>query len=57
MTEYDPSIYNPAPPIYDPMTPKATVLINPKFSSPGTIVLAIDPTKIPYTAHINKLNI
>ena len=54
---YLPIIYNKAPPIYDPATPRATVLINPKFSSPGTMLLAILPTNKPYTDHINKLNI
>jgi hypothetical protein len=45
--EYDPNRYNMEPPIYEPATPRAIVLIKPKFSSPGIIALAIDPTKIP----------
>ena len=32
-------------------------LKKPKFSSPGTMLLAIAPTNIPYTHHIIILNI
>lgn len=45
--EYEPKRYRIDPPIYEPATPKAIVLMKPKFSSPGIIDLAIDPTKIP----------
>lgn len=44
---YVPTKYSIAPPIYDPATPKATVFIKPKFSSPGTILLAMLPTNNP----------
>ncbi len=53
--EYWPNIYAIAPPIYEPATPNATVFRNPKFSSPGTMLFAMLPTKIPYTVQTNIL--
>lgn len=42
-----PSRYSAAPPVYEPAIPKAIVFHSPKFSSPGTMFLAILPTNKP----------